>query len=523
MKRLREEEIVLCEEDTEHAQRLINFLRKQENPKYRVRYYHSPQEMLRERPQADVLLLDEAVYASCKTELEKTVIAAKRGILCTDRKETYPKGRVYKYQSARRILSEIGCVSDAERRTENGAVALDRKLRLKTEVLRRLSHRAEDSEEVVFLAIEECLKKEDLRHPMRPEEMEALRRELFHAIKGLDVLQELLEDPEITEIMVNGYDRIFIEKSGRLYASGRSFESKERLLEIIRQVIAGANRTVNLAAPIVDARLPDGSRVNAVLDPVALDGPLLTIRRFGEQPMTAEKLLELGSVTEECLNLLRRLVGAGYNILISGGTGAGKTTLLNVLSSFIPKDERIITIEDSAELRLTEIENLVRFEARMETADGVAAITIRDLIKTALRSRPDRVIVGEVRSEEAIDMLQALNIGQDGSMSTIHANSAVDALSRLETIAMLSSELPLRALRRQIASGIDIVIHVERCRDKRRRVLEVVEVLGMENEEIRTQPLFEFEDGGTREEAGGRLVRIEELRHDGKLLRAEMK
>ncbi|MBR3643378.1 MAG: CpaF family protein, partial [Parasporobacterium sp.] len=331
---------------------------------------------------------------------------------------------------------------------------------------------------------------------MRMDEMELLRRELFHAIKGLDVIQELLEDPEITEIMINGPDHIFIEKGGKLFESTRKFESTERLLDIIRMVAAGANRSINLASPIVDARLPDGSRVNAVLDPVALNGPVMTIRRFGDSPITAGKLIELGSLTEECLIFLEKLVRSGYNILISGGTGAGKTTVLNVLSSFIPEDERIITIEDSAELHLHGIPNLVRFEARMETADGVKAITIRDLIKTALRCRPDRVIVGEVRSEEAIDMLQALNIGQDGSMSTIHANSAEDALYRLETIVMLSSEIPLKALRRQIASGIDIIIHLGRLRDKSRRLLEVLEVSGMQENEIVTHPLFTFEETG---------------------------
>lgn len=514
-------EVILCEKDRDYAQRLIVFLKKQVNCKYSIRYYTCLEEMQEDRPLGDHLLIDAAEHEKMVEGKDNSVYAAHLHVLYGDRKGSYPKGSIFKYQSANEILKALTAAEEPETVWENDALTNDRKVRLKEEVLRRLSRRQDESAEEVYRVIDACLLRENQLHPLRMEEQELLRRELFHAIKGLDVIQELLDDEEITEIMVNGYEHIFIEKGGRLYESGRTFESRERLLDIIRQIAAGANRSINLASPIVDARLEDGSRVNAVLDPVALDGPVLTIRRFGETPINAQKLIELGSVTEEVLHFLSLLVRSGYNILISGGTGAGKTTFLNVMSSFIPKDERIITIEDSAELKLHGIANLVRFEARMETPDGVRAITIRDLIKTALRSRPDRVIVGEVRSEEAIDMLQALNIGQDGSMSTIHANSASDALYRLETIVMLSSEIPLKALRRQIASGIDIIVHLGRLRDKSRHVLEVMEVTGMGEAEIRKQTLFTFEESG--EENGrvkGCLVQKEKLLHRDKLIRA---
>ncbi len=518
---LKEIEVILCDEDKEFATRLIVFFRKREEPRITVRYFRNLEEMEADKPLGDHLLIASDEYEEWIRKKDGSVYAGHVHVLYSERAREHPKGSIYKYQSVKGILNEMIRPDENEGITEADALSNDRKSRLKEEIIRRLSRQRQETEEEVYRVIDACLFRENQQHPMRMEEQELLRRELFHSIKGMDVIQDLLEDEEITEIMINGYDHIFIEKGGRLYESNRSFESKERLLDIIHRVAAFSNRSVNLASPIVDARLEDGSRVNAVLDPVALNGPIMTIRRFGESPITAQKLLEYGSITQECLYFLELLVKSGYNILVSGGTGAGKTTVLNVLSSFIPKDERIITIEDSAELQLHGITNLVRFEARMETPDGVKAITIRDLIKTALRCRPDRVIVGEVRSEEAIDMLQALNIGQDGSMSTIHANSAMDAMYRLETIIMLTSDIPLKALRRQIASGLDIIVHLGRLRDKSRRVLEVLEVTGMEDSTILTQPLFLFEEIG--EENGhvkGRLERKGTLIHRAKLARA---
>ncbi len=517
----KETEVILCDADREFAQRLIVFLRKQTECRFLVHYYGSYEEMQQDKPVADHLLIDVEEYEKLRTKQDGSVYAGTVHILVTDKSEENTKGRIYKYQSAKEILRRLTGESKGKEVILPDALIADRKSRLKVEILKRLSRQRDESEEEVYRAIDACLLRENQQHPMSMEEQELLRRELFHAIKGMDVIQDLLDDPEVTEIMINGPEHIFIEKNGRLYESKKTFDSGDRLLDIIRRIASGANRSINLASPIVDARLEDGSRVNAVLDPVALNGPVMTIRRFGDAPITAEKLIEFDSFTRESMDFLEILVRSGYNILISGGTGAGKTTVLNVLSSFIPETERIITIEDSAELRLRNVPNLVRFEARMETADGVKAITIRDLIKTALRCRPDRVIVGEVRSEEAIDMLQALNIGQDGSMSTIHANSATDALYRLETIIMLSSDIPLKALRRQIASGIDIVIHLGRLRDKSRRLLEVVEVEGMRESEIITHPLFQFEETG--EEGGrvmGKLVKKDSLIHRHKLLRA---
>ena len=344
--------------------------------------------------------------------------------------------------------------------------------------------------------------------------------EIFNRIRRLDVLQDLLEDGSITEIMVNGTDEIFVERQGRLQGTGIRFESKERLVDIIGKIAADVNRTINLSSPILDARLPDGSRINAVLDPVAINGPILTIRRFPQRPIDADTLVALGSVSSYVMDFLKNLVIAGYNILISGSTGSGKTTFLNVLSGFIPKDERIITIEDSAELRIMGIKNLVRLETRNATAGGCAGITIRDLIKTSLRMRPDRIVVGEVRGEEAIDMLSAFNVGQDGSLSTIHANSAKDAITRLETMIMLSTSIPMEALRRQIASGVDIIIHLGRLRDKSRHVLEVVEVTGMSGSMIETRDLFGFMEKGLSDgRIEGCLEKKEDLLNRDKLIK----
>lgn len=331
-----------------------------------------------------------------------------------------------------------------------------------------------------------------------------IRERVFNSIRRLDVLQELIDDPEVTEVMVNGAHRIFYEKKGRLYAWDKAFESEEKLNDIIQQIVAKANRVVNESNPIVDARLADGSRVNVVLAPISMDGSTLTIRKFGKQTITIEELIQLGSITKEVAELLKKMVQAKYNIFISGGTGSGKTTFLNALSAFIPQDERIITIEDSAELKLKSQPNLVRMEVRNDNVEGKHGISIRDLIKTSLRMRPDRIIVGEVRDAAAIDMLTALNTGHDGSLSTGHANSPGDMLLRLETMVLLGTEIPLLAVRKQIASALDIIIHLGRLRDKSRRVLEIVEVLDVENQEVKIQSLYRFQEEGM--DVDGRII-----------------
>ncbi|MBR1692935.1 MAG: CpaF family protein [Lachnospiraceae bacterium] len=355
-------------------------------------------------------------------------------------------------------------------------------------------------------------------------EKKRLGRELFYAIRKLDILQELLEDEAVTEIMVNGPQSIFIEKDGIISKFHHQFESREKLEDIIQQIVAKANRVVNESCPIVDARLQNGARVNVVLSPVALNGPILTIRRFPKSPIDMEKLLSLGSVTKEAADFLKKLVRSCYNIFISGGTGSGKTTFLNALSGYIPPAERVITIEDSAELQLRGIDNLVRLETRNANIEGCRPVTIRELIRTSLRMRPDRIIVGEVRGSEAIDMIQAMNTGHDGSLSTGHANSASDMLYRLETMILMGMELPLPAIRRQIASGVDIIIHLGRMRDHTRRVLEIVEILGYEGGEIRTASLYEFVSQGEDENGHiiGTLVKSGDLTHTEKLKLAGM-
>lgn len=340
-----------------------------------------------------------------------------------------------------------------------------------------------------------------------------LRQELFYSVRKLDVLQELIEDETVTEIMVNGPDAIFVERGGRLGKWDKSFTSREKLEDVIQQIAGRCNRVINESMPIVDARLENGARVNAVISPVALNGPILTIRRFPDTPITMDRLIALGSLTCECARFLKALVRARYSIVIGGGTGSGKTTFLGALSDYIPEDERIITIEDNAELKIQGVENLVRLEAKMANMEGVVSVSIRDLIKTALRMRPDRIVVGEVRGGEAVDMLQALNTGHEGSLSTAHANSARDMLSRLETMTLMGVDLPLEAIRRQIASGVDILIHLGRMRDKTRKVLEITEVCGYEKNEIITRTLFR------REEDLG-LVQVSELLNREKLARA---
>ena len=326
------------------------------------------------------------------------------------------------------------------------------------------------------------------------------RKRIFNDIKKLDILQELIEDDTVTEIMVNGWNSIFFEKSGVIVKWDRHFESPKRLTDIVQRIAGLSNKIVNEAIPIVDTRLEDGSRVNIVMNPVAINGPIITIRKFYDIPLSMENLISINSITEEVAMFLKQLVIAGYNIFISGGTGSGKTTFLNALSNFIPKDERVITIEDSAELKLDSISNLVRLEARKANIEGKNEVSIRDLIKSALRMRPDRIVVGEVRGSEAIDMLSAMNTGHDGSLSTGHANGPEDMMLRLETMVLMGIDMPLPAIRGQIASAIDIVVHLGRLRDRTRRVLSVSEVVGIKDGEIELSRLYEFIEEGVNEE-----------------------
>lgn len=382
----------------------------------------------------------------------------------------------------------------------------ERKRRLRERLAENIDYSTEKSDEEIQELIDEMLTKESKKAPLGLAEREQLRRELFYAIRKLDVLQDLVDDPHITEIMINGPEYIFIEKEGRLRRSELRFESREQLQNVIQHIVADCNRVVNEASPIVDARLQNGARVNVVLNPVALNGPIVTIRRFPDKPILMEDLIAYGSITEEVSEWLQKLVQAKYNIMISGGTGSGKTTFLNALSYYIPAEERIITIEDNAELQILGLPNLVRMEKRNANVEGCSEISIRDLIRTSLRMRPDRIIVGEVRGGEAFDMMQCLNTGHDGSMSTGHANSCEDMLSRLENMILMGMEIPLTAIKQQIASGVDIIIHLGRLRDKSRKVLEITEVLRFENGRITTRPLYQFTENG--EDAQGRVLGV---------------
>ena len=389
----------------------------------------------------------------------------------------------------------------------------ERKRQLKEKLSADIDYSTERSDEEMQELIDEMLIRESKEIPMTLSERRQLRKELFDAIRKLDVLQELVDDPRITEIMINGPDCVFIEQDGRLFRSDLRFESREKLENVIQQIVSDCNRVVNEASPIVDARLRGGARVNVVLGPVALNGPIVTIRRFPDKPIMMQDLISYGSISEEVCEWLSRLVQAKYNIFISGGTGSGKTTFLNALSYYIPKEERIITIEDSAELQILGIPNLVRMETRNANVEGCREITIRDLIKTSLRMRPDRIIVGEVRGGEAFDMMQCLNTGHDGSMSTGHANGSNDMLSRLENMILMGMEMPLAAIKQQIASGIDIIVHLGRLRDKSRKVLEITEVEGFVEGEIVLNPLYRFVETG--EDGEGRI--LGELQKRGEL------
>lgn len=394
------------------------------------------------------------------------------------------------------------------------------KQELKKQILEEMDLSRELSDEEMEEIVDNKIFSYSSEHYLNYKEKVELAKEIFNSLRKLDILEELTEDPKVTEIMINGKDHIFLEKNGRLFEWEKKFESKEKLEDVIQQIVSKCNRTVNEASPIVDARLQNGSRVNVVLPPVALNGPIVTIRRFPEKPIQMQDLMRFGAITGEAVSFLQNLVIAGYNIFISGGTGSGKTTFLNALSDFIPKDERIITIEDSAELQILGVPNLVRLETRNANVEGCAEISIRDLIKSSLRMRPDRLVVGEVRGAEAIDMIQAMNTGHDGSLSTGHANSAKDMLSRLETMILMGGvELPLPAIRSQLASGIDIIIHLGRLRDKSRKVLQIVEIIDYQDGEIKTSILYEFQEKGETKDQKilGELKQVGELRHIEKL------
>ncbi len=395
----------------------------------------------------------------------------------------------------------------------------DYKRRIKQEVLDRIDMMDQQDDAAIKELINDSLEKSENFHVIPLSKRIQLSKEIFYSIRRLDILEELTEDPKVTEIMINGKDNIFIERDGRIYKWNKAFESDSKLEDVIQQIVAKCNRTVNESSPIVDARLANGSRVNIVLPPISLSGPIVTIRKFPDKPIDMDKLISFGAISKEVVLFLEKLVKAKYNIIISGGTGSGKTTFLNALSNYIPKDERLITIEDSAELQIQGVSNLVRLETRNANVEGCKEITIRDLIKSSLRMRPDRIIVGEVRGSEAIDMVQALNTGHDGSLSTGHANSAKDMLARLETMILMGMDLPLSAIRGQLASGIDIIVHLGRLRDKSRKVLCIEEVLELKDNNIETNVLYQFEEEGENDEGKiiGTLQKKEELVHKEKL------
>ena len=397
-------------------------------------------------------------------------------------------------------------------------------LECRARLMEQLEMSRDMPDEEILTLIDTLIFETDPARRMRHADRSHLRTELFNSVRRLDILQELIDDDTVTEIMVNGTQSIYVERGGRLTKWEKRFTSREKLQDIVQSIVAVSNRVANESVPIVDARLKKGERVNIVMNPVAIEGPVITIRRFPDSPISMEDLIAWGSVTQEAADFLKKMVEAGYNIFISGGTGSGKTTFLNALSNFIPEDERIITIEDNAELQIRGNRNLVRLEARRPNAEGEGEVTIRDLIRSSLRMRPDRIIVGEVRGEETIDMLQSLNTGHDGSLSTGHGNSPRDMLSRLETMVIMGMEIPIAAIRRQIASGIDLMVHLSRMRDKSRKVLEILEIDGydIQTGEIRTHTIFEYQGLGEDKDGKltGSLVKTGELIHTQKLERA---
>lgn len=364
---------------------------------------------------------------------------------------------------------------------------------LRARLTKKLENSWENTDQEILQAIDSLILELSREKYLSLEKKQELREELFRSLRKMDALEELLQDDTITEIMVNGWNRIFIEREGKIYPWDKTFSSPEKLEDVIQQIASRCNRVINTLQPIVDARLEGGERVNAVIAPVALDGPILTIRRFPKEPITMETLVHMGSITQEASEFLKKAVEAGYTILIGGGTGSGKTTFLNALSQYIPEDERVITIEDNAELQLQGVKNLVRLECRQANMDKSQEITIGDLLTTCLRMRPSRIIVGEVRSREAAELLQAVNVGNDGSLSTIHANTCRDMVSRLETMVLMGMDLPIPVIRRQIVAGFDIFVHLGRMRDKSRKVQEISELVGLKNGEVEMKSLFLLE------------------------------
>ncbi len=390
--------------------------------------------------------------------------------------------------------------------------------RIREEIIEEVDLTRDLTDEEIRSHIRERVLDEGHEHQIPLQERLMMEERIFNSLRKLDILEELLAQDDITEIMVNGPDNIFIEKGGKLFKSPLRFSSEEKLSDVIQQIAAERNKVINESSPIVDTRLPDGSRINIILPPISLNQGVLTIRRFPKEKITMRKLMEFGSISPEIVEFLRLLIVSGYNIFISGGTGSGKTTFLNALTEFIPKDERVITIEDSAELQVIGIENLVRLEARDKNLEGNLEVTIRDLVKASLRMRPDRIIVGECRGAEALEVLQAFNTGHDGSLSTGHANSAKDMIARLETMVLMGMELPVSAIRSQIASGVDILVHLGRLSDRSRKLLEVSEVTGMANGEVEISPIFRYSEDGTKKwEKTGRLVNSRKLSMAGLL------
>ena len=393
----------------------------------------------------------------------------------------------------------------------------DYSAQIREQVLNRMDLSRDVSDEEIGELIGEVASQTLRGRTMSIHDRVRIEQQVFNSLRKLDVLQELVDDPEVSEIMVNGPGHIFYEKDGRVQVWTQSFTSEEKMQDVIQQIVGSHNRVVNLSNPIVDTRLSDGSRVNIVLSPISLEGSVITIRKFPQHPLDMETLIAREAISREAAELLKRLVKARYSILISGGTSSGKTTFLNALSQYIPEDERVITIEDSAELQIQGVKNLVRLETRNANMEGVMPITIRDLIRTALRMRPDRIIVGECRGAETFDMLQTLNTGHDGGLSTAHGNSCRDILSRLEMMVLMGMDLPLAAIRQQIASGIDIIVHLGRLRDKSRRVLEIAELDGIEEGELKLHTLYELEQGacGWSLEEKGRLHHTDKLAQIG--------
>ena len=504
--------LVICDSEITYAKRLSEYLSSDCFEGYEVRLYTSV-ELLKDSikdNEIDILIIDEKSYEALTCDGEDSGVKYKRVVVLSPDKDS---DYIYKYQSAKVLKTYI---FDDSKNVRPGHIThkekeKDIKLRVKEKVQNKLLINGEGSDNETLKTIDEFIESED--GVLSASEKNDIRNKVFYSIRGLDVLEELISDESITEIMVNSENMIFYEKNGKLLNSYKCFDSKKQLLDIIRKIVSDANRTVNVSSPIVDARLKNGSRVNVVLEPVSINGPTLTIRRFPKNPITAEKLIMTGSISEEIVNFLRKAVFAGYNIIISGSTGSGKTSFLNILTSFIPKDERIITIEDSAELKIMGIENLVRLESRNATSDGTNEITIRDLIKAALRMRPDRIIVGEVRGDESIDMIQSFTVGQEGSMSTIHANSAEDALYRLEMLMMLGKiEMPLAAIRRQISIGVDLIVHLGRLKSGERKLLEICEVTGMDGDSIATNTLYKYK--------GNEFIKLSDMKNTYKLEKA---